>query len=192
MSDITKLSNKEIDAKIAELQEESIGLSVDYMADPEYKQLIQRLSEIKLEYFTKHAERQEVIGDEIRNYTEELQRRKEEKKRPLKLSDEMFKLVQEMHRGVNYGPRGLIPVAVWDERFILIKKPGHNGWAGRGQSSHIPTSYTIHDLQDFMNGSVTGYTLYYKSVIWEAPAGTKIGKIMKNADDIIDVFRNAG
>lgn len=47
MSDITKLSNKEIDAKIAALQEESIGLSVDYMADKEYINLTHRMAEIK-------------------------------------------------------------------------------------------------------------------------------------------------
>lgn len=192
MSDITKLSNKEIDAKIAALQEESIGLSVDYMADKEYIALTHRLSEIKHEYLEQNAQRQDVISSEIENYTAELERRKNEKKKPVELSDRIAKLIDEMHRGAIYGPQGLIPVMVWDDRFILLKKPGHRGWSGRGSSTYIPTAYSLHDMKDFMDGCVVGCNLFYNSIIWEAPDGTTITQLRKNIDSIVETFRKTG
>lgn len=182
MSDITKLSAKEIDAAISALQEEYIGLSVKYMADPEYKRLSERLSEIKREYFEKYAERREVIDGSIKNYTEELTRRKKVKtKEPLVLPERLAQVIREMHRGVNYGPQGLIPVAVWDERFVLLKRPGHSGWSGRGSRSYIPTAYTLHDLHEYVVGSMRGITLFYKTTIWEAPEGTRLNKVLTSA-----------
>lgn len=192
MSDITKLSAKEIDAAISALQEESIGLSVEHLADPEYKALTERLSEIKREYFEKHAERQEVIGGSIKNYTEELARRKKAKtKGPLKLPERLAQVIQDMHRGVTYGPAGLVPVAVWDERFVLIKRPGHAGWSSRGSRSYIPTAYTLHDLHEYIVCSMRGSTLFFKTTIWEAPEGTKLNKALIDAAELATVIRVA-
>lgn len=115
-----------------------------------------------------------MISGEIKNYTAELERRKNEKKKPLVLSDRIAKLIHEMYRGVHYGPQGLVPVMTWDDRFVLIKRPGHSGWSGRGSYSYIPVAYTLHD-----------------STVWEAPEGTRIHELKKNIDAIVERFRNA-
>jgi len=117
----------------------------------------------------------------IENYTEELRCRQEEKKKPLVLPERLEQVIQEMHRGVTYGPAGLVPVAVWDERFVLIKRPGRFGRRGCGSRSYIPTAYTLHDLHEYVVGSMCGITLFYKTTVWEAPEGTRLNKVLTSA-----------
>jgi hypothetical protein len=61
---------------------------------------------------------------------------------PAKLEEFRLKCM----RGVDYGPKGLVPIASWDNRFVLLKKPGHNAWCGTGDSKYYPTEYSLHDI----------------------------------------------
>jgi hypothetical protein len=67
-------------------------------------------------------------------------------KKEYKLSDTLEEFVNKCMRGVDYGPKGLVPIASWDNRFVLLKKPGHNAWCGIGDSKYYPTEYSLHDI----------------------------------------------
>lgn len=74
-----------------------------------------------------------------------------------KFGKEVFDIVNQMKCGVDWGPGGLIPVWISeDKRFFILKNPGHGFFAGRGIRGYAKTSYMLIDKQKFNNSRFCG------------------------------------
>jgi hypothetical protein len=51
-------------------------------------------------------------------------------KEEYKLPDNLEEFRIKCMNGVDYGPKGLVPVMSWNARFVLLKKPGHKSFFG--------------------------------------------------------------
>lgn len=109
-------------------------------------------------------------------------------KKEYKLSDTLEEFVNECMRGVDYGPKGLVPIMSWDDRFVLLKKPGHNAWCGRGDSKYYPTEYSLHDITRVDPDSRHGMNIFGKSVIFEEE-GLNTKKAIEKSEKYINTLK---
>ena len=155
-----KQTKKELNTELIQSIKELDILKDKWMDDPEYKKYSNLAFEAKLKAKQQFAGGIKSLQEKISLIKEQL---KPKEKVTYILPDNLERLRKEMIRGVDYGPKGLVPVMSWGNDFMLLKKPGHSSWVARGESAYLGTEYTLHDMR---NITTANFDVYYKSQLF--------------------------
>jgi hypothetical protein len=151
---------KELEAKKLQLENERKIAYDALLNDPEYRLAQEIFSEASKKYETDknriEAPYLEIIltieRQQWENRNALLDAIEQEKKNKLsEYSDEIHKIVSMITSGVDCGSGGLFPVwASADQRFFILKNPGHTYWANVCEThKYTPTNHILIDTVKF-------------------------------------------
>jgi len=187
-------SKNEIKKELDLVKQEYFDSFYKYKEDPEYKRLSCELEsviflaklrskplseELEIKMNKLHDEYQEAIAAEA-------------KKEDDKYGTEVNKLVKNLTSGVDWGPKGLVPV--WmseDRRFVILKNPGHSSWGDvLNPRVYNPTNHLLIDMVKFKEDEKSGRVLaFQKGVILERDKGRLNKAMMKDFEVAIEKAR---
>lgn len=144
-------------------------------------------------YRQQNEEKVNAKRDEIEQVTAQIRKAKAAASEIEGLTAELAGMVRDFHRGTNFGPKGLVPVKCWYSRFILVKIPGHQSWAGLGTMRYAPTSYSLHDMSllEGMNERSPGRSKYTTTMLMDEEGLKGPKQAIAEAEKIIERIMKA-